>query len=150
MTNHQITALNDRKQLDDLRAGLQLAVSQTGRQTGLEIKVGNISYEASGDRCTVKITVALDGAESKEAQDFKRSAFVYDLKAEALGATFKRGVSLYTIIGLKPRATKRPIICEDENGKKTVWPAESIVRQLLSHTATAELVQRDSSYTPIR
>ncbi len=74
-------------------------------------------------------------AESKETADFKALARFYGLSADDLGRQFVFRGERLTIVGLKPKSPKFPILGRNGSGKVYKFPAESVKRGLESATA---------------
>ena len=108
----------DRAKVKKVRTFLETlfekAEKKMGKELGVKISVGNISF--STDNATVKIEVADIGeggeVQSREVVDFKNYASMYGLKATDYGKTFKMRGTSYKIVGMKPRSKKYPIIVE--------------------------------------
>ena len=102
-----------RKYLEDAFKNIE---DDIAKELGVTLKVGNISY--SDAYATVKVEasdIGEDGvAVTKEAHDFKLMAHLYGLEPSDLGKSFKVRGREFTIKGLKPRSTKRPILVESD------------------------------------
>lgn len=87
-----------------------------------------------GPSVTMKMEFAETGEAgvimSREAVDFQRYAVRYDLDPDDLGAAFMASMGRVVIVGLKPRATKMPILVETEDGKRYKMAAEAVKRGL--------------------
>ena len=75
---------------------------------------------------------------TREAQDFTHFAHRHDLDPEDLGKEFVSGTDRYTIVGLRKRATKHPILCRRQSDGKTYAYAAATVKQLLTLKANVE------------
>lgn len=69
-------------------------------------------------------------AQTREATDFTAYAQHYGLNPEDLGKQFVSGTTRYTIIGLKRRATKMPILAKRLDGKVYKFSAAGVVSGL--------------------
>ena len=115
--------LSDRKYLKTLRAELQTLLDSHGAE-GLNISLGNCSFEREGDRCSFKLNIERDGAESKEARafgdwfdDMEGLEVACGLTAAALGKTFQSNGRTFKVSGFLPRSSKRPILATEQGGK---------------------------------
>lgn len=114
----------DRNNVKQIRQRLQAHVEQLSKDLGCNVTVGNASYARDGSNCTFKIemaTIAADGiVETKEVSAFKSYATSYGLSPSDLGKNFTNKGRSFTICGLKPRASKYPIValCSDGNRYK--------------------------------
>ena len=101
---------------DDVNKAIEKALAKHGLVGSLK----NLTY--SSDSITIqKFTISVKGSGvvdefAKEASDFKRYAKLYNMSESDLGAKVEISGKTYTIIGAKPRATRYPIIVEN-NGK---------------------------------
>lgn len=102
-----------KQQLKDLRnemQGLLLAhpFEETTDLQIAKINVGSCTYD--GGEATYKVTVLLDGAETKEQKDLTQMAKLMGLDTSKIGNT--QGMSL-SLIGYKSKARKMPWIVQD-------------------------------------
>ena len=108
----------------------------------VKVTRGKATY-GSGGNMSIKVEIALiDEATgtvaTPEAEAFQQLAHSYGggLQASDLGREFTSSGKRYKVIGLRPRAGKRPIICEEiATGKQFVFPAASVA-QLLKFDAS--------------
>lgn len=68
-------------------------------------------------------------AETQERTDFKQYASLFGLQPSDLDREFTSGGRTFRIAGLRPRATKKPIIVERE-GQQYIFTAEAILQLL--------------------
>lgn len=89
------------------------------------VKGGNYSPTS----LIVRVEIAEIGSSgmvmNREAEDFQALAHRFGLSPDDLGKTFISGGDEFKIIGLKRRATKRPIIAE-KDGQRFAFPARSV------------------------
>ena len=103
-----------------VRADVDKAIEKALAKHGLVGSLKNLTY--SSDSITIqKFTISAKGSGpvdkfAKEASDFKRYAKLYNMSESDLGAKVEISGKIYTIVGAKPRATRYPIIVEN-NGK---------------------------------
>jgi hypothetical protein len=116
--------LNDKTHLKRLREAIDENLAEFGRENGLMFHAGNISFEAGGDGCTVKLRVEKISAEPRHVRDFRHYAnqfshiqghypdsSIYPLKQEHLGCRIELpNGEVYTVAGLDPKRTKWPIV----------------------------------------
>lgn len=96
-----------KKQLGDLRRDMQ-HVLDSAQFGGCKIHVGNCTY--LGGEATFKVTVLLDGAETKEQKYLTDMARLYNLDTTKIAETQGKKFSL---IGYKTKAPKMPWIVQD-------------------------------------
>ena len=98
----------DRENLKDIHSDINEALSIIAKKKGLDsISIGSMSF--SDNKFTTRIT----GISSKE--DLKRQGLPIGKKFTNLGKE-------YTIVDVKQRSPKYPIIAEDISGKKYKFP----------------------------
>ena len=96
-----------KKQLSDLRRDMQ-HVLDSAQFGGCKIDVGNCTY--MGGEATFKVTVLLDGAETKEQKYLTDMARLYNLDTTKIANTQGKKFSL---VGYKSKAPKMPWIVQD-------------------------------------
>lgn len=96
-----------KKQLGDLRRDMQ-HVLDSAQFGGCKINVGNCTY--LGGEATFKVTVLLDGAETKEQKYLTDMAGLYNLDTTKIANTQGKKFSL---VGYKTKAPKMPWIVQD-------------------------------------
>lgn len=85
---------------------------------GVEIHRDGGSFESGYFDMKLRISTVQDGiAQTPERADFESMAEFYGLKPEWLDATFQWGGDQYTIVGLKTRAKKYPVLGRRTDGK---------------------------------
>ena len=119
-------------ELDLFRKEFNEAVKPLAEKFGAHIKMGTQTY--NGNEFTARLTVT-DTSSLKEGQsprdkkledDYKNHCQIFNLKPEWLGKSFSGQGKTLTIVGLKTRASKRPVVCKDEDGNGFVLPADSV------------------------
>lgn len=112
---------------DTLRAEIDAALKSVGQAHGVTLELGRITYGPA--KATTRLTVMLAGV-SPYADGFEQYAPCYGLQPADLGLEVKINGETYTILGLKPRATKRPVVLRRADGEIYNFPAE-MVREAL-------------------
>jgi hypothetical protein len=114
--------------LKDLRDDINAALESVGAKYNVKLTAGNVSYTA--DNATFKLQAASISESgdvlTKEASDFKVFAASYGLKPEDLGKPFTTGTGTYTIVGLRSRSYKMPIIGKNSNGKMFKFSPQAV------------------------
>lgn len=115
------------------------ALQPLAKELGVRIVTKGGSF--IGGSFTVKVEVATVGegglVQSKEAEEFKILAAAYGLKAEDLGSTFYSCGHPYTIVGIRPRAIRTPIIVSAKDGKMYRFGATLVANALNSYSKGA-------------
>ena len=102
-----------------LRDLINTTLKDISAQQKLDIRAGNASY---GDSyIDFKLTCTLKGDKNeilgKEAEAFKDNAYLLDMKPEDLGKKFKFNNKTYTLIGMKTKSRKFPLLGKRDDGK---------------------------------
>jgi hypothetical protein len=119
------------------RKALQKALD-TVEVEGITFKQGNISVDPIAGTFSMKLVATVETeaggkAEEQHVRDWKQYADMWFggsisdciLQVSDLGRAFRHKGVIYKIAGLKTRARKRPVLCEDLQGNRTVWPREA-------------------------
>jgi len=122
----KVTAFN-RQNIRQINSELEAALKQVAEKYGLEVKLGSTRF--TGDNFTTKVqvaTVAEGGITmSKEATDFNRYKTILGINMD-LGQEFQRSGKTFTIVGLKPRSKKYPILAKCSDGKTYKLPVDLV------------------------
>ena len=124
----------DKTTCEDLRRDLNEALREVAKRHGLTLRATNMKYTERA--CTITVEAGVLGvvqgrAATKESEAFSQLAHLYGLKREDLGRTVVLQGAVYTLIGLKPGASKRPMVLEDASGRRVVCPAITVRQALL-------------------
>ena len=127
----------DRKTCQMLASAVEEALKEVAQRFGVNIqRKGGGSF--SPTNFTMKIEASVVGQDgtvySREAENFKLWAKIYNLAPDDLGKSFKsyNGVT-YKLVGIATKSHKFPIIAEDERGRRYKLP-ERMVQQGLGRT----------------
>lgn len=124
----------NKQNLTEVRNAINSALAELGKKMGIAFSIGQITF-TPGDFRT-KLTAVAAGAkgggtlqlEDKIAMDFKKKAFLVELKAQDLGREFVLRGTTYAIAGLKPQARKTPIIGRNvKTGKLYRFATEDVL-----------------------
>lgn len=118
----------DRNTCNALQAKVIDALKALAEEHGLTVR--GVGGSFSGTGFTTKIEFSMRNAETgiggPEADAFQQLARSYGLRAEDLGRKFMAGGATHTVVGCKPRATKKPILTSTADGKRYQWPQEMV------------------------
>tara|TARA_Y100000034_G_scaffold44047_2_gene53987 strand:- start:492 stop:869 length:378 start_codon:yes stop_codon:yes gene_type:complete len=113
--------------LRELREEMADALAGVARKFDVSIEVGTASFQSTN--ATFKVHVVpnnADGSESSiDGENFKRHAASFGFQPTDLGRKFHSMGTFYTIVGLKPKSWKRPILATDSRGKTYKFTAET-------------------------
>lgn len=135
-----------------IAADIEKAIQSVGAQHNVKLTRGHATYSDNNFTLKVEGAVITEHGEvmTREKQSFLDFATSFGLKPEDLGRVFiYQGVS-YKISGLKPRATRYPIVVYNtRTGKGFKFPSETVVRSLKNkNPQVEEQVHIDSSKLP--
>lgn len=122
----------ERQQIKSIRDRFLEAVRPIAEEMGVAVTPGMCKYGPTGEIRLQISPINEDGTvETKEAQAFKQYARLEGLNPTDLGRTFRSQGKTFEIIGFKPRATKRPILCRcREDRKNYVFESRAIKLKL--------------------
>ena len=120
--------------LQTFRVDFAEAVAALETQYHCKIALGNITYDAQSFRSKLEVVMQNeDGVvETKERIDYKSHCHLIDLKPEWLDRSFIANGKTWTVVGLKPRATKRPVVVESAEGGQYVFRAVDVIRAIVT------------------
>jgi len=98
----------------------QINSTLAGSIENLEFHAGNCSY--SGNIATFKLEVKVAGADSREMQDLKRYADMYDIDLE-------KTHPVYTLVGYLPRSSKYPFLVTKAGADGTYKITEDMAKR---------------------
>lgn len=104
--------LDNRSDLGKLRELINAKLAEIERDTGLNMKVGNISYRPDGSQASLKveITDVSKTGEHEEANWDRLVRWKTGFEKEDFGKTISfDGTTNYKIVGYNPRARRQPI-----------------------------------------
>ena len=99
---------------------------------GLKMKVKNSKFSSQILNLTAEFSATDTSGKSGQEAEFLRYAPILGLKPEHYGATVKLQNSFYTIIGVRPTATKNNVRIKSIRGKEYVAPVDLIIRSLVA------------------
>jgi len=130
----------DKPILRAIRPTIEAALATLEEQLGVKVTLGTGRY--SSTNVTFKFEMAIVGpsgqAENKDEANFKMYAHLYVLDPSDLGRRFVCRGEEFIINGLRPSATKRPIMAKGRGGKQFVFPAALVKARLLGPKASAD------------
>ena len=114
----------DRETVDELWTELEKVIedSDLAERFDVNIELGAASYSDDDARISVVLVDASAGNTLMEA-DWHKHAHLYGFKPDDLGKQFELRGCAVTIIGLKRRNKKYPIIVENGGGQRFKLPA---------------------------
>tara|TARA_R110000851_G_scaffold2716_2_gene10997 strand:+ start:260 stop:706 length:447 start_codon:yes stop_codon:yes gene_type:complete len=114
--------------LKTIRASLNKAFREVEEAHGIKLNIGNISYEDTTFRTTLKASIVNeDGTvEDEQRKDFKKYATMFDLNPEWLDKEIVLSGRTFTITGLNRKASKNNIRIQAENGDVHICPSKNL------------------------
>lgn len=123
MTINTINPAACRKIRDAINENLE----EIGKELGVTFHAGNASY--SDTSVTFKIECVLEGVD-KAKENFERDCDLFHLPESTYQAEFKHNGSTWILQGVKPRATKYPILASKKGQDGNYKLPESAITHL--------------------
>ena len=83
---------------------------------GLSHSMGRVTY--SNDSYSTKLSINVGDVSDAKKAEYERYAFKFGIPSDSFGKTFTQGSESFTIVGIKPKGKKYPIIAMNKSGKK--------------------------------
>lgn len=103
--------------LVSFRKDFKEAVKQLEQQYGVEIKLGNISYNTNNFHGKMEVFEISDGKNAEQLQ-FEKLCSLYGYKPSDYGREFVSQGDRFKLVGFKPQAQKFPYIGLRSDGKR--------------------------------
>jgi hypothetical protein len=123
----------DRKVVRALSVEIETALQPLAKQHGVSIRIKGGTFQTAFATLKLEIATTDEKGEAVDQAsiDFKMLAPIFGLSADDLGTIFSVSGEAYKIIGARPRAKKRPILCEClRTRKRYAFAAEDIKLRL--------------------
>lgn len=125
-------------EVERLRARLTPLLDRLAAETGLTITMGKITYTKHNAVFAVEAAVRGEGGVTmgREAEAFLQHAIQFGLEPGDLGRDFEHFDKWYRIVGMKPRSTKTPVICQrivPPSANLTLFPAHVVRHYMENH-----------------
>ena len=142
----------DKKQLGVFRKEIQEKLDEYAKEKGVQINIGNITYDSVSFVAKVKVVLA-GNKEEAERLEFEKIASLFGLKKEDYGKKIKLRILgeevEYKLIGLRPKSHKFPLIAKKEgHDGRFKLPLNDAVKKELGiddeHNAELEFEKRAS------
>ena len=112
----------DKANLKTIRRDLSAALELVEKKHGVKFEQGNIRFSGANFRmrleCNVNTAPGVDGEKVK----WDNNCFLFGLKPEQYGSTFRSGRDTFTVVGINPRAKKNAIIGRNKRGTEYIFP----------------------------
>lgn len=112
----------DKNKAKDIANDMAAALKAVADKHGMTVSVQGGTFDTTG---VFKPRVEFRAADA-DRQEFVRYAVLVGVKPELFGKRFTVGGSTYVITGLKPAASRRPVMATRTDGMKFVFPVEMI------------------------
>lgn len=102
----------DKYNLKTIRNDIDAALATVEAKHGVKFNLGNIRFNSNDFRAKLECVSATNASGNTVNPDqvkFEANAFMFGIKKDAFGKTFKIGKSNYKITGLNPRRHKYPV-----------------------------------------
>ena len=113
----------DRATVQVLREEITAAISEVCQRHGLEVQSEGGKFDPGTYRCSFAIRVPGEHVEDGDRAEFTLHAHLFGLTEDDFGRAFRspRG-DKFTLVGLKPRNRKYPVIGKDAAGRRFKFP----------------------------
>ena len=113
----------DRTTVQVLREEITAAISEVCQRHGLEVQPEGGKFDPGTYRCSFAIRVPGEHVEDGDRAEFALHAHLFGLVEDDFGKAFRspRG-DRFTLVGLKPRNRKFPVIGRDGAGRRFKFP----------------------------
>lgn len=122
----KVTTFN-RQNIRQINAEMEAALKAIANKYGVEVNLGSIRFTGANFTTKIQVATVAEGGitMSKEATDFNRYKTILGINME-LGNEFERNGNTYTIVGLKPRSKKYPVLAKCSDGKTYKLPVSLV------------------------
>jgi hypothetical protein len=149
----QTMRLDNRQDLDKLRAAMNTALAKVADELGLEkLRASKVSYESggAGARITVEAAVNIDG-KTKDEIAWEQYAAMFGLELGWLHQTFEhKRNQVVEIIGLAPTRSRFPVMVKDaKTGNANILLTIEEVQRKLGKGNTPIQIQSFSALGPL-
>lgn len=120
----------EKHMLERFRVDFAKAVEELETKYNCKIKMKNISFAEQHFTSKIEVVMSNDKGviESKEAIDYKNCCYSFDLKLEWLNKKFLYNGMFHEVIGLKPHASKRPVLVKCEDGGQYLFSHIEVIQ----------------------
>ncbi len=119
----------DKVSARNLSEALKAFLVSFEEENDVKVAIGSGKYDDTTLTLKIELSELAESGEAltRSANEFKALARSYGLNPEDLGKEFRDGVRTYRIVGLKPRASRYPIVAEALGDKhRYKFSAESV------------------------
>lgn len=109
--------LDNREHLKLLRREMQEALNAVAAKNGISLHVGSISFSHESAKIKVEAKSGNAVGKSRYALDFERHYAQFGFQSTDLQRTFSINGNTYFLEGLKPSASKFPVVGRSITGK---------------------------------
>lgn len=115
-----------------VREAVREALKSVEEEFEVDIEFGNGRFSSGSFGFKIDINTRDENGEKQNAKEkeFKLYAKSFGLEPDDFGKTFNDRGKLYTIVGIKPRSYKVPVLAKNLKGKVYKFPADVIIRGL--------------------
>lgn len=123
-----------KEQVKALREKLQCVLDEASESLGYVLKLGNATFSATATFKLECSPIKTDGSVvSKEAEDYKRNARLFQMDPEWLGENFIVGGRIYRLTGLSVKSRRFPILAVEVDSGKTYKLPEGVVQSAFAY-----------------
>lgn len=124
-----------KENLRQLRSRLDPVLAEIGKEFGINLTSGNISFSVGEFTLKVKGMATSAEAQADRQESHRRMASIMGLDPALLGKVFTHKGHQVKIVGFDPRKPKFPVICDDLTTGKSMKYTEASIRILVAKEA---------------
>ena len=116
------------QKLELIRKDMKTALSMVEATHNLQFNIGKITYSSHTFRVSLEAAIGKNGEEADLARTkWDKECYGFGLTRADFGKRFKsHSGKMLTIIDIRPRATKRPIVVVDDEGNEFITRVEQV------------------------
>ena len=114
----------DRGTVTTFTERLDAALAGLCEEFGVSVTRGTTRFSTTSLEVGYTFAIGNDQVESGDRAEFAMHARVFDLSADDYGRTFSTPRGRFTLVGLKPRNRKYPVIGLDARGRRYKFPTD--------------------------
>lgn len=109
---------------------LHAVMNKFSAEHGIKVKVGSLAYDATGFRVSITGSIVEGGVDVRARDEFRTYASSFGLSPDDFGRQFISTLGSMKVVGIKPRSSRFPILCESVGGKLYKFSAPRVVAAL--------------------
>lgn len=131
--------------LEEIRKDMKLALSMVESTHNLQFEIGRFTYGSHTFKVSLEAAIGKNGKDADLSKTrWDKECYAFGLVQSDFGKEFMSfNGRVYTITDIRPRATKRPIVAENDEGTSFIFRAEQVKSGLSRMNSTIEVTQEN-------